>query len=87
MMRELGVIEPSLSEWCSPVVIVPKKDGSLRVCIDFCKLNAQSKIDAYPMPQVDDLLKTIGKAKYITMLDLCKGYWQIPREPTSFRTD
>ncbi len=83
MMRELGVIEPSMSEWCSPVVIVPKKDGSLRVCIDFRKRNAQSQFDAYPMPRVDDLLERIGRAKYITTLDLCKGYWQIPLEPTS----
>ncbi len=81
MMRELGVIEPSMSEWCSPVVIVPKKDGSLCVCIDFRKLNAQ--FDAYPMPRVDDLLERIGRAKYITTLDLCKGYWQLPLEPTS----
>ncbi len=77
MMRELGVIEPSMSEWCSPVVIVPKKDGSLRVCIDFRKLNAQSQFDAYPMPRVDDLLERIERAKYITTLDLCKGYWQV----------
>ncbi len=83
MMRELGVIEPSMSEWCSPVVIVPKKDGSLRVCIDFRKLNAQSQFDEYPMPRVDDLLERIGRAKYITTLDLCKGYWQVPLEPTS----
>ncbi len=81
MMRELGVIEPSMSEWCSPVVIVPKKDGSLRVCIDFRKLNGQ--FDAYPMPRVDDLLERIGRAKYVTTLDLCKGYWQVPLEPTS----
>ncbi len=77
------MIEPSISEWCSPVVIVPKKDGSLRVCIDFRKLNAQSQFDAYPMPRVDDLLERIGRAKYITTLDLCKGYWQVPLEPTS----
>lgn len=83
MMRELGVIEPSLSDWCSPLVIVPKKDGSFRVCIDFHKLKAQSKFDAYLMPRVDDLLERIGKAKYITTLDLCKQYWQVPLEPTS----
>ncbi len=91
MMKELGVIEPSMSEWSSPMVIVPKKDGSLRVCIDFRKLNAQSKFDAYPMPRVDDLLEKIGRAQYITTLDLCKGYWQVPLNPesrpyTAFRT-
>ncbi|KAI2644051.1 Retrovirus-related Pol polyprotein from transposon 17.6 [Labeo rohita] len=91
MMKDLGVIEPSTSEWSSPIVIVPKKDGFLRVCIDFRKLNAQSKFDAYPMPRVDDLLEKIGKARYITTLDLCKGYWQVPLNPesrpyTAFRT-
>ncbi|XP_073668194.1 uncharacterized protein [Paramisgurnus dabryanus] len=91
LMMELGVIEPSTSEWCSPVVIVPKKDGTLRICIDFRRLNAQSQFDAYPMPRIDDLLERIGKAKYITTLDLCKGYWQVPLDPasrpyTAFRT-
>lgn len=91
MMKELGVIEPSVSEWSSPMVIVPKKDGTLRVCIDFRRLNAQSKFDAYPMPRVDDLLEKIGQAQFITTLDLCKGYWQVPLDPasrpyTAFRT-
>ncbi|KAI2646716.1 Transposon Ty3-I Gag-Pol polyprotein [Labeo rohita] len=83
--------EPSTSEWSSPMVIVPQKDGSLRVCIDFRKLNAQSQFDAHPMPRADDLLEKIGKACYITTLDLCKGYWQVPLNPesrpyTAFRT-
>ncbi|KAK7910159.1 hypothetical protein WMY93_014843 [Mugilogobius chulae] len=90
-MLELGVIEPSTSEWCSPVVIVFKKDGSLRICIDFRKLNSISEFDAYPMPRIDDLLDRIGSAAYITTLDLCKGYWQVPLEKssrpyTAFRT-
>lgn len=82
-MLELGVIEPSCSEWCSPVVIIFKKDGSLRICIDFRKLNAISEFDAYPMPRIEDLLEKIGAAQYITTLDLCKGYWQVPLEETS----
>ena len=90
-MKELGVIEASCSEWCSPVVIVPKKDGTLRVCMDFRKLNAVSRFDAYPMPRIDDLIERIGRARYITTLDLCKGYWQVPleeksREYTAFQT-
>ena len=90
-MLELGVIEPSNSEWCSPVVIVFKKDGSLRICIDFRKLNSISEFNAYPMPRIDDLLEKIGAAKYITTLDLCKGYWQVPLEEacrpyTAFQT-
>ncbi len=91
MMKQLDVIEPSKSEWSSHLVIVPKKDGSLRVCVDFRKLNAQSRFDAYPMPRIDDLLERIGQARYITTLDLCKGYWQVPLDPdskpyTEFRT-
>ncbi|KAM7394882.1 hypothetical protein PAMA_006561 [Pampus argenteus] len=82
-MLKLGVIEPSNSEWCSPVVIVFKKDGSLRICIDFRKLNSISEFDAYPMPRIDDLLEKIGAARYITTLDLCKGYWQVPLEESS----
>lgn len=90
-MLDLGVIEPSMSEWCSPVVIVFKKDGSLRICIDFRKINSVSEFDAYPMPRIDDLLDRIGAAGYITTLDLCKGYWQVPLEVssrpyTAFRT-
>lgn len=90
-MLASGIIEPSNSEWCSPVVIVCKKDDSLRISIDFRKLNAVSEFDAYPMPRVDELLERIGKVKFITTLDLCKGYWQVTLEPsrrqyTAFRT-
>ncbi|KAI5616012.1 hypothetical protein C0J50_10699 [Silurus asotus] len=82
-MLEMGVIEPSSSKWSSPVVIVPKKDNTLRICIDFRQLNSQSQFDAYPMPRIDDLLEKIGGAKYVTTLDLCRGYWQVPLEKTS----
>uniref|UniRef100_A0A8C3H7S2 ribonuclease H n=1 Tax=Chrysemys picta bellii TaxID=8478 RepID=A0A8C3H7S2_CHRPI len=82
-MLGLGVIEHSQSEWRSPVVLVPKPDGSRRFCIDFRRVNAISKFDAYPMPRVDELLERLGEACYITTLDLTKGYWQIPLEPRS----
>ena len=90
-MLELGVIEPSRSEWCSPIVMVGKKDGSTRFCVDFRKVNAISKFNAYPMPRVDELLDRLGKAQLISTLDLTKGYWQIPltqssREKTAFST-
>ncbi|KAL0195412.1 hypothetical protein M9458_008984, partial [Cirrhinus mrigala] len=83
VVAKLGVIELPMSEWSRLVVIVLKKDGSLHVCIDFHKLSAQFQFDAYPMLQVDDLLEKIGKAKYITTLDPCKGNWQEPLEPTA----
>ncbi|KAL2089206.1 hypothetical protein ACEWY4_016105 [Coilia grayii] len=91
VMQRLGVIERSNSSWSSPVVLVPKKDGSLRFCIDFRQVNAQSQFDAYPMPRLEDLIERLGKAQYITTLDLCKGYWQVTmaegaRPLTAFRT-
>ncbi len=91
VMKSLGVIERSQSEWSSPIVLVLKKDGSIRFCIDFRKLNSQSNFDAYPTPRLDDLIECIGKAQYISTLDLCRGYWQVPLAPearpyTAFRT-
>lgn len=83
MMQKLEVIEPSVSEWNNPIVLVPKKDGSLRFCLDFRKLNSVSKFDPYPMPRVDDLIEKLGSARYLTTLDLCKGYWQVPLSPDS----
>lgn len=82
-MQSLGVIEPSSSEWSNPIVLVPKKDGSLRFCLDFRKLNSVSKFDPYPMPRVDELVESLGRARYLTTLDLCKGYWQVPLSPES----
>ena len=73
-----GIIEPSVSEWASLMVVVPKKDGAFRLCVDYRRLNAMSKADAYPMPWVDELIIQLGRAKYISMLDLTKGYWQVP---------
>lgn len=59
-----GVIELSQSQWCSTVVAVVKKDGPLCICIDFRKLNAISEFDAYPMPQINDLLGQTGQARF-----------------------
>ena len=91
LMLSLGIIEDSKSEWCNPVVLVPKKDDTIRFCIDFRYLNDVSKFDSYPTPRIDDLIERLGKAKYLTTIDLCKGYWQVPlsersRELTAFRT-
>ena len=77
-MLTLGVIEESHSPWSSPIVIVPKPDGSLRFCNDFRKLNEISAFDAYPMPRVDELIERLGPARFVSTLDLTKGYWQVP---------
>lgn len=80
-MLDLGVIEESYSPWSSPIVIVPKPDGTLRFCNDFRKLNDISTFDAYPMPRVDELIERLGPARYVSTLDLTKGYWQVPLTP------
>ena len=77
----MGVNEESLSSWSSPIVLVPKPDGSLRFCNDFRKLNEISHFDAYPMPRVDELIERVGPARFISTLDLSRGYWQIPLTP------
>ena len=81
-MLDAGVIEPSTSPWTSPIILVKKKDGSLRLCIDYRKLNSITKEDRYPMPRVDVMLEQLGKATYISTLDLTQGYttrYQYPR--------
>ena len=76
-MEDQGIIRPSSSPWANPIVFVPKKDGKTRVCVDYRRLNAITKKDVFPLPQVDDILDALGGAKYFSSLDLLSGYWQI----------
>ena len=71
-------IEPSQSEWSSPCVLVPKPDGTFRMCTDYRKVNSVTKTDTFPIPRIDDCIDNIGHAKYVTKFDLLKGFWQIP---------
>ncbi len=64
-------------------MLVPKTDSSVRFCVDYRRVNAVSKFDAYPMPRVDELLDRLGAARFYSTLDLTKGYWQIPLSPLS----
>ncbi|KAL6417111.1 hypothetical protein ACFW04_014674 [Cataglyphis niger] len=82
-MEAAGVIEPSTSAWSSPVVLVKKKDGKYRFCIDFRKVNDATEKDAYPLPQVTATLEKLRGAKYLSTLDLKQGYWQVPLESKS----
>ncbi|GFW31062.1 hypothetical protein TNCV_4523311 [Trichonephila clavipes] len=80
---DMDLIEHSDSDWAHPVVCVAKRDGSIRLCIDFRLLNSFTIPDAYPMKHATDLIYEIGKAHFISILDLTKGYWQIPMEENS----
>ena len=86
MLRK-DVIQPSTSPWASLVVLVRKKDGSMRFCVDYRKVNAVTRKDAYPLPRVDDALDTLSGSKWFTTLDLISGYWQVEdSEKTAFCT-
>ena len=76
-MRDAGVVRPSNSDWCSPVLLVKKKDGSFRYCIDFRKLNQISKSDSYPLPNINECLEALGGNKFFASADLISGYWQM----------
>lgn len=77
-MLHHGIIEPSQSSWSSPCVLVKKPDGSIRFCTDYRKVNTFTHTDSHPIPRMDDCIDQIGKATYITKLDLLKGYWCVP---------
>ena len=90
-LLELGVAEPSHSPWASPIVPVLKKDGSIRLCIDYRKLNSVTAGDPYYMVTLEEILEKVGNSRCLSKLDLSKGFYQIgieegSREKTAFIT-
>jgi hypothetical protein len=90
-LLKTGLIQPGSGAWASPVVMVKKKDGTLRFCVDYRKLNQITKKDVYPLPRIDDILDALNGAKYFSSFDFLSGYWQIEmddldKEKTGFIT-
>ena len=85
------IIEHSTSPWSSPVVLVKKKDGTTRFCVDYRRLNQITTKDAFPLPRIDDIYDQLTKATYFTKFDFKAGYFQVPldkadRPKTAFST-
>ena len=88
-LMQQGLIQESKSPWASPIVIVPKKNGKLRMCVDYKAVNNITKGDAYPLPRIDDMLESLNGAFIFTSLDLAGEFWQVEmnkedKEKTAF---
>lgn len=82
MLKE-EVVQPSQSPWCSEFVMVKKKTGDWRMCVDFRKLNSVTRKDSYPLPNLDECLENLAGNQYFSQIDFASGYWQVPVEKSS----
>ena len=91
-MMKTGIIEESNSSWASPIVLIQKKDGTYRFCVDYRKLNDATIKDAFPLPNIQDCLDALSGSSWYSSCDLQSGFWQVPinnpedREKTAFVT-
>ena len=80
-----GAIRPSQSAWCNAVVLVRKKDRGLRFCIDFRQLNARTKKDSNPLPQMQEMMESMVRAQFFSTMDLKSGFWQVKMSEKSWQ--
>ena len=90
-LLENDFIEPSQSNYSSPCILVPKSNGTYRMCTNYRKVNSVTKTDSFPIPRIDDCIDKVGNSKYVTKFDLLKGLWQVPltdkaKEVSAFAT-
>ncbi|CAF1453980.1 unnamed protein product, partial [Didymodactylos carnosus] len=91
-LEQQDIIEDSSSEWASPVVLVMKKDGTIRMCVDYRRLNSVTKTDQYPVPRMEDILTHFSQKQYFSTFDCNKGFHQIElatdddKQKTAFRS-
>lgn len=76
-LLEKGILVPSTSQWSSPIVPLVKPDGSIRLCVDYRKLNMVTHPDPYCMPLIKELITRVGEAKYLSKIGLSKGFYQV----------
>ena len=82
-MLDAGAIHPSQSPWCNAIMLVRKKDGTLRFCVDFRRLNARTKKDLYPLPRIQEALESMAGATHFSSMDFKSGFWQVKMAPGS----